>query len=62
MARRHRECGNGALAEAVGGQDCPMDEAGVLRVIARTGKPGNRLRAVELIGKHLGMFRDEGAQ
>jgi hypothetical protein len=28
--------------------------------IARSGKPSDRLRAAELIGKHLGMFRDLG--
>jgi hypothetical protein len=43
--------------------DAPMAEEEVLRVlarIARTGKPGDRLRAAELIGKQLGMFRDAG--
>jgi hypothetical protein len=43
--------------------DAPMAEEEVLRVlarIARTGKPGDRLRAAELIGKQLGMFRDTG--
>src|SRR5690242_409192 len=42
--------------------DTPLGERDVLRVlarIARTGKPGNRLRAAELIGKQLGMFREE---
>jgi hypothetical protein len=41
--------------------DAPLGEEDVLRVlarIARTGKPGDRLRAAELIGKQLGMFRD----
>jgi hypothetical protein len=40
----------------------PMTEAevlGVLARIARTGKPGDRLRAVELIGRHMGMFREK---
>jgi hypothetical protein len=44
-------------------EDGPMAEEEVLLVlarIARTGKPGDRLRAAELIGKHLGMFRDAG--
>jgi len=43
--------------------DAPLTEDEVLRVlarIARTGKPGDRLRAAELIGKELGMFREEG--
>jgi hypothetical protein len=43
--------------------DAPMAEEEVLRVlarIARTGKPGDRLRAAELIGKQLGLFRDAG--
>jgi hypothetical protein len=43
--------------------DVPMAEEEVLRVlarIARTGKPGDRLRAAELIGKQLGLFRDVG--
>jgi hypothetical protein len=31
----------------------------VLRRIARSGKPTDRLRAAELIGKQLGMFRDK---
>jgi hypothetical protein len=42
--------------------DAPLGEQDVLRVlarIARTGKPGDRLRAAELIGKQLGMFREE---
>jgi hypothetical protein len=42
--------------------DAPLAEQDVLRVlarIARTGKPGDRLRAAELIGKQLGMFREE---
>jgi hypothetical protein len=30
----------------------------VLARIARTGKPSDRLRAAELVGKQLGMFRD----
>lgn len=40
----------------------PVTEDEVLRVlarIARTGKPGDRLRAAELIGKQLGMFRQQ---
>src|SRR4051812_29990143 len=43
--------------------DAPMAEEEVLRVlarIARTAKPGDRLRAAELIGKQLGMFGDAG--
>src|SRR4051794_20843717 len=43
--------------------DAPMAEEEVLRVlarIARTAKPGDRLRAAELIGKQLGMFRGAG--
>jgi hypothetical protein len=43
--------------------DAPMAEEEVLRVlarIARTGKPGDRLRAAEMIGKQLGLFRDVG--
>jgi hypothetical protein len=31
----------------------------VLARIARTGKAGDRLRAAELIGKQLGMFRQQ---
>jgi hypothetical protein len=41
-----------------------MGEGQVLRVlarIARTGKPGDRLRAAELIGRQLGMFRESKA-
>ncbi len=41
----------------------PITEAEVLRVlarIARTGKPGDRLRAAELLGRHMGMFREQG--
>jgi hypothetical protein len=47
----------GALSEG------PVTEDEVLRVlarIARTGRAGDRLRAAELIGKQLGMFRQEG--
>jgi hypothetical protein len=46
---------------AIGVEDVPMTEDEVLRVlarIARTGKPADRLRAAELIGKQLGMFRE----
>jgi hypothetical protein len=49
------------LATATG--EGPMAEEEILLVlakIARTGRPGDRLRAAELIGKHLGMFRDPG--
>ena len=56
-----------AAAERLGtSQDTsaePMAEAEVLRVlgrIARTGKPGDRLRAAELLGRHIGMFREQG--
>ena len=31
----------------------------VLARIAKTGKPGDRLRAAELIGRQLGMFREK---
>jgi hypothetical protein len=44
-------------------EDGPMAEEEVLLVlakIARTGRPGDRLRAAELIGKQLGMFREAG--
>jgi hypothetical protein len=55
----------GAAAERLASfvDDAPMAEDEVLRVlarIARTGKPADRLRAAELIGKQLGMFRDAG--
>src|SRR5512141_2777555 len=55
----------GAAAErlARATENGPMAEEEVLLVlarIARTGRPGDRLRAAELIGKHLGMFRDPG--
>ena len=39
-----------------------MTVTGVMRVlarIARTGKPGDRLRAAELLGRQLGMFREQ---
>ncbi len=42
-----------------------MTEAEVLRVlasIARRGKPSDRLRAAELIGRQLGMFREESRE
>jgi hypothetical protein len=42
--------------------DAALTEEDVLRIlarIARTGKPGDRLRAAELVGKQLGMFREE---
>lgn len=53
----------GAAADRLAGatKDGPMAEDEVLLVlakIARTARPGDRLRAAELIGKHLGMFRD----
>ena len=34
----------------------------MLARIARTGRPGDRLRAAELIGRQLGMFRDAGQE
>ena len=46
---------NGSADEPV------MSEAEVLRVLARIsrrGKPSDRLRAAELIGRHMGMFRE----
>lgn len=39
-----------------------MTEAEVMRVlagIARRGKPADRLRAAELLGRQLGMFREQ---
>ena len=42
--------------------DAALTEEDVLRIlalIARTGKPGDRLRAAELVGKQLGMFRED---
>ena len=33
----------------------------VLARIARTGKPSDRLRALELLGRHVGMFSDKQA-
>jgi hypothetical protein len=41
-----------------------MSQDEVLRVlsrIARTGKPADRLRAVELLGRQMGMFRENGS-
>jgi hypothetical protein len=40
----------------------PISQDEVLRVLAHiagTGKPSDRLRAAELLGKHMGMFREE---
>ena len=41
-----------------------MTEGEVLLVLARIarrrGKPGDWLRAVELLGRHMGMFREQG--
>ena len=48
------------LAQTVADEPA-MTEAEVLRVlgsIARRGKPADRLRAAELIGRQLGMFRE----
>jgi hypothetical protein len=42
-----------------------MTEQEVLRVlasIARRGKPSDRLRAAELIGRQLGMFREQSGE
>jgi hypothetical protein len=56
--------GTGVAADRLArtANDAPMVEEEVLQVlarIARTGKPGDGLRAAELIGKQLGMFREE---
>src|SRR5439155_17276104 len=51
------------LANTSAADEPPMTEDEVMRVlarIARSGKPSDRLRAAELIGKQLGMFRDKG--
>lgn len=51
------------LVSATAAPEPPMTEDEVMRVlarIARCGKPSDRLRAAELIGKQLGMFRDKG--
>jgi hypothetical protein len=43
--------------------DAALTEEDVLRIlarIARTGKPGDRLRAAELVGKQLGMVQGRG--
>ena len=40
----------------------PITEAEMMRLlarIARTGKPGDRLRAIEMLGKQMGLFRDK---
>jgi len=52
------------LATAATGPQTALDAAlteedVLLARIARTGKPGDRLRAAELVGKQLGMFREE---
>ena len=50
------------LSDAHGAAGGPKFEAEVLQVlarIARTGKASDRLRAAELIGRQLGMFRDK---
>lgn len=63
MAQRLANAATERLAADIGGLDVLMNQREVLRVlarIARTGKPGDRLRAAELIGKHLGMFREAG--
>jgi hypothetical protein len=42
--------------------EAPLSEGEVLSGlarVARTGKPGDRLRAAELIGKHLGIFGEK---
>ena len=51
------------LANTSAADEPPMTEDEVMRVLARfarSGKPSDRLRAAELIGKQLGMFRDKG--
>jgi hypothetical protein len=51
------------LTSAPTAAEPPMTEDEVLRVLARidrTGKPSDRLRAAELVGRQLGMFRDAG--
>jgi hypothetical protein len=53
---------NSPLEGAGAALDAPLAEDDVIRVlarIARTGKPGDRLPAAELIGKHLGPFKEE---
>jgi hypothetical protein len=50
-----------AHLDRIGGDHRPMKEDEVMEIfaqVARTGKTPDRLRAAELIGKLLGMFRD----
>ena len=63
MKARLAEAAQERLATSAA-EEAPLSEAEVLRVlarIARRGRAGDRLRAAELIGKHLGMFREKAA-
>jgi|GEM_PF-5660992 len=52
----------GRLANTTIVDELEMTEPEMVRLlarIARTGKPGDRLRAIELLGKQMGLFRDK---
>lgn len=45
-----------------GADEPPITEAEMMRLlagIARRGKPGDRLRAIEMLGRQMGLFRDK---
>jgi hypothetical protein len=44
-------------------EEPPITEAEMMRLlagIARRGRPGDRLRAIELLGKQMGLFSEKG--
>ena len=52
----------GRLANTTIVDELEMTEPEMMRLlarIARTGKPGDRLRAIEMIGKQMGLFREK---
>jgi hypothetical protein len=60
MSTRLSKAAAGRLATAGTEAEPDMTAEEVLRVlarIARTGKPRDRLRAAELLGRQMGMFR-----
>ena len=61
MRSRLVDAAAGRLANSTGDEP-PITEADMMRLlarIARTGKPGGRLRAIEMLGKQMGLFRDK---
>jgi hypothetical protein len=62
MRSRLVDAAAGRLASTAIADEPEITEAEMMKLlarIARTGKPGDRLRAIEMLGKQMGLFRDK---